>query len=233
MRRLWRRGRVGRERGIAGGLDGEARSAFGEQELAVNNHHPRVSTNVAGTPAPHPSTKKKEKGIHARHKLLPPRSHSRPRPPDFRSGLFGCERKPLVFVSFYGQHPPPPLERAGAPGERARSRWIDAPWAVVLSQTRSHPSLSAFGAAAKRMLTGLALRWLWTLDIDMRLLWEDIEKTREIAECVRVRTSTEFEARFLGWASSGGTRKNQQRYIWTRKSVKWYFYLYMYSSTTG
>jgi hypothetical protein len=58
VRRLWRRGRVGRERGIAGGLDGEARSAFGEQELAVNNHHPNVSTNVAGTP----STKKKRKG---------------------------------------------------------------------------------------------------------------------------------------------------------------------------
>ena len=60
------------------------------------------------------------------------------------------------------------------PGERARSRWIHAPWAVVVSQTRSHSSLSAFGAAAKRMLTGLALRWLWMLDIDMRLLCEDI-----------------------------------------------------------
>ena len=35
VRRLWRCRRVGREHGIAGGLDGEARGAFGEQELAV------------------------------------------------------------------------------------------------------------------------------------------------------------------------------------------------------
>jgi hypothetical protein len=37
---------------------------------------------------------------------------------------------------------------------------IHAPWAVVLSQTRSHSSLSAFGAATKRMLAGLELRRL-------------------------------------------------------------------------
>ena len=63
---------------------------------------------------------------------------------------------------------------AGDASQGSFAEWIDVPWAVVLSQTRSHSSLSAFGAAAKRMLTGLALRRLWMLDVEMRLLADAI-----------------------------------------------------------
>jgi len=177
-RRLWGCGRAGSERGIAGGLDGEARSAFGEQELPVIPTvlaHPRTAADDDDTVV--------RKKIDSRHKLLPPRPHSRPRRPDFRSELFGCKQKKesvFCFVGFFvSVYAPacllsPLLSAQGPRRERARSRLIHAPWAVVLSQMRSHSSLSAFGAAAKRMLTGLALRRLWMLDIDMRLLCEVI-----------------------------------------------------------
>lgn len=59
VRRLWRWrcGRVaGREleRGIAGGLDGEARSAFGEQELKV------ITRSVSTTPRTSVSVREEE-----------------------------------------------------------------------------------------------------------------------------------------------------------------------------
>ena len=44
--------------------------------------------------------------------------------------------------------------------------------------------------------------------------------------CGGVRTLNEFEARFLGWASSGGTKRKLQyhrasfRYIWTRRTAE-------------
>lgn len=79
VRRLWR-WRCGR--GIAGGLDGEARSAFGEQELKV------ITRSVNTTPTQVVSQKRRD----SRHKLLPPRSRSRPRPPDSRSGLSGVKK---------------------------------------------------------------------------------------------------------------------------------------------
>ena len=49
--------------------------------------------------------------------------------------------------------------------------------------------------------------------------------------CGGVRTLNEFEARFLGWASSGGTKS----YIIVVPPSGTFrvFYLYMYSSTAG
>ena len=99
VRRLWGCGRAGSERGIAGGLDGEARSAFGEQELPVIPTvlaHPRTAADDDDTVV--------RKKIDSRHKLLPPRPHSRPRRPDFRSELFGCKQKKesvFCFVGFF------------------------------------------------------------------------------------------------------------------------------------
>jgi hypothetical protein len=90
----------------------------------------------------------------------------------FDQGYRVEQRRYFVSVVSYDPALVLALIWARRPERRERDqRLIHAPWAVVLSQTRSHSSLSVFSAVAKRKLTGLVLRRLWMLDMDWRLLW--------------------------------------------------------------
>ena len=56
----------------------------------------------------------------------------------------------------------------------------------MFSQTRTHSSLSVFGAAIKRRLAGLALRRLWILETDNLLLNDAIVLTLAAVVSMRV-----------------------------------------------